>query len=121
MTIRYQTWRRYTRVGGILTIPFAVLLWVRPDFGAWTDTVWYGSWIVLFSFAGSGALLAILTRAGVVELTYSDADKQTTSYKMAKKVAKMEQSQGRGFSGRYHENICVKPPEQKGSDDRPAA
>jgi hypothetical protein len=77
--------------------------------------------IVIFSFAGSGALLAILTRAGVVELTYSDADKQTTSYKMAKKVAEMEQSQGRGFSGRYYENIGLTPPKSKGPDDKTAA
>ena len=60
-------------------------------------------------------------RAGVVELTYSDTDKQTTSYKMAKKVAEVEQSQVRGFSDRYYENIGVKPPERKEPDDKPAA
>ena len=60
-------------------------------------------------------------RAGVVELTYSDTDKQTTSYKMAKKVAEVEQSQVRGFSDRYYENIGVKPSERKGPDDKPAA
>lgn len=76
---------------------------------------------MLFSFAGSGALLAILMRAGVVELTYSDTDKQTTSYKMAKHVAEMEQSQRRGFSDSYYEGLDVTPPKSKGPDDKTAA
>ena len=76
---------------------------------------------MIFSFAGSGALLAILIRAGVVELTYSDTDKQTTSYKMAKHVAEMEQSQRRGFSDSYYEDIDVTPPKSKGPDDKTAA
>ena len=121
MKIRYQTWQRYTRAGSILTIPFAVLLWVRPRFGAWTDSVWYGSLIVIFSFAASGALLAILTRAGVVELTYSDTDKQTTNHKMAEHVAEMEQSQRRGFSDSYYEGLGVTPPKSKGPDYKTAA
>jgi hypothetical protein len=108
-------------VGSFLAIPFALLLWFRPHFGAWTDVVWYGNLVVLFLFAGSGALLAILTRAGAVELTHSDADKQTTSYKMAKKVAEMEQSQGREYSEHYYESMGVKPPERKRSDDKPAS
>ena len=108
-------------MGSFLTIPFALLLWFRPDLGAWTDVVWYGCWIVLFSFAGSGALLAILTRAGVVELTHSDADRQTTNYKMAKHVAEMEQSQKRGFSDSYYEGLGATPPKSKGPDDKTAA
>jgi hypothetical protein len=72
MKIRNKTWRRYTRVGSILILPIAVILFIRPNFGAWNDTVWYGGLALMFLFAGSGALLAILMRAGVIQLTYSD-------------------------------------------------
>ena len=108
-------------MGGFLTIPFALLLWFRPDFGAWTDVVWYGCWIVLFSFGASGALLAILTRAGAVELTHSGADEQTATYKMAKKVVEIERSQDREYSEHYYKSMDVKPPERKGPDEKPAA
>ena len=94
MTIRYQTWRRITRVGSIIAVPFALFLFVRPHWGVWTHQLEITSYIVLFSFAGAGALLAILTRVGVVRMIYSDADKHSISYMMSK---------------------------QKDSDDKPAA
>ena len=71
-------------MGSILAIPFALFLFFRPDFGAWTHTLKIVSYIVLFSFAGSGALLAIFTRVGIVRMIYSDADKQSMSYMMSK-------------------------------------
>ena len=94
MTIRYQTWRRVTRVGSIVVIPFVLFLFLRPHWGVWSHRLEITSYIVLFSFAGAGALLAILTRVGVVRMIYSDADKQSISYMMSK---------------------------QKDSDDKPAA
>jgi len=84
MKIRYQTWRRFTRVGSILAVPFGLFLFVRPHWGIWTHRLEIVSYIVLFSFAGAGALLAILTRTGVVRMIYSDADKQSISYMMSK-------------------------------------
>jgi len=117
MKIRYQTWRRYTQIGKIVAIPIGLLLFFRSD----NSIVWYGCLIALFVFAGSGALLAILTRAGVIELTHSDADRQTTSYKMSKTVAELEQRQQRGFSDSYYESHGVEPPKQKHPDDKPAA
>lgn len=84
MTIRYQTWRKFTRVGSIVVIPFVLFLFLRPRWGVWSHPLEIASYIVLFSFAGAGALLAILTRVGVVRMIYSDADKQSISYMMSK-------------------------------------
>ena len=84
MTIRYKTWRRIARVGSIIAVPFALFLFVRPHWGVWTHRLEIVSYIVLFSFAGAGALLAILTRVGVVRMIYSDAEKQSISYMMSK-------------------------------------
>jgi len=66
-------------------------------------------------------LLAILTRVGVVRMIYSDADKQSMGYKLSKTGAELEKGQGRGFAGSYYEDLGVKPPKQKDSDDKPAA
>jgi hypothetical protein len=76
---------------------------------------------MLFSFAGSGALLAILTRAGIVQMVYSDRDKQSMDYKVSKFAAEMEQSQRRGYSDSYYQNLGVEPPKEKSPDDKPAA
>jgi len=84
MTIRYKTWRRITRVGSIIAVPIALFLFVRPHWGVWTHRLEIVSYIILFSFAGAGALLAILTRVGVVRIIYSDAEKQSISYMMSK-------------------------------------
>ena len=84
MTIRYQTWRRFARVGSIVVIPFVLILFLRPHWGIWSHRLEIASYIVLFSFAGAGALLAILTRVGVVRMIYSDADKRSISYMMSK-------------------------------------
>jgi len=94
MTIRYQTWRRFTRIGSVLAVPFVLILFVRPHWGVWSHRLEIVSYIVLFSFAGAGALLAILTRVGVVRMIYSEAEKQSISYMMSN---------------------------QKDSDDKPAA
>jgi len=94
MTIRYQKWRRFARVGSIVVIPFVLFLFFRPHWGAWSRRLEIISYIVLFSLAGAGALLATLTRVGVVRMIYTDADKQSISYMMSR---------------------------QKDSDDKPAA
>ena len=121
MTIRYQTWRRFTRVGSILALPCGLFLFVRPSWGIWNRRLEIISYIILFSLAGTGALLAILTRAGVIRMIYSDADKQSIGYKMSKAGAEIERSHQRGFSDSYYESLGVKPPERRDSDDKPAA
>ena len=108
-------------MGQILALPCVLFLFFRPHLGAWTHTLTIVSYIIIFSLGGSGALMAIFIRAGVVQLTYCDADKQTLGYKMSRTVAEGEHRQGSGFSDSYYENLGVKPPKQKESDDKPAA
>jgi hypothetical protein len=121
MKIRYQTWRRITRVGSILAVPFGLFLLLRPHWGIWSHRLEIVSYIILFSLAGTGALLAILTRVGIVRMIYSDAEKQSMDYRLSKIGAELEKSQGRGFAGSYYEDLGVKPPKQRDSDDKPAA
>ena len=121
MKIRYQTWRRFTRVGGFLALPVVLFLFFRPDFGAWTHTLMIFAYIFMISLGVSGALLAILIRVGIVQWTYSDADKQSMSYKMSQTAAEMERIDKRGYSDSCCEGLGVKPPPQKGADDKPAA
>ena len=121
MKIRYQTWRRVTRVGTILVIPVILFLFLRPDWGVWGDRLTIPAYIILFSLPVAGALLAILTRAGVVRMVYSDTEKQSLNYRLSKIGAELEQRQGRGFSKSYYENLDVKPSEEKNSDGKPAA
>jgi hypothetical protein len=121
MIIRYQAWRRFARIGGILAIPVTLFLFFQPDVGAWTHTLEILAYLFIILLAVSGALLAIFTRAGVIQLTYSDADRQSLSYKMSRSVAEREQIRKRGFSDRYYEGLEVKPPKRKESDDKPAA
>jgi len=121
MTIRHQTWRRFTRVGVILALPVVLFLFMRPDWGVWSHRLEIAAYIFLFSLGGAGALLGILTRAGVVRMIYSGADKRSMDYKMSRTVAEMEQSQQRGFPDSYYESLEVKPPKRKESDDKPAA
>jgi hypothetical protein len=83
----------------------------------WSHRLEIGAIILLFSLAGCGALLAILIRVGLVQMIYSDDDKHTRSYKISKSVAEMEQNQKREFSESYYENLGVKPPKEKESND----
>lgn len=52
-------------------------------------------------------------------MIYSDSDKQSMDYKMAKMVAERESqaNYGLGFSDSYYESLGVKPPKRTGSQD----
>ena len=115
MKIRYQTWQRFTRVAGPVAAFAFLILFFRPPH--WLEITIL---IFCFSIAGLGGLIAILSRAGVIQFTYSDADKRTLPYRMSKHVAEMEQSQRRGFSDSYYEGLEVTPPKSKGPDDKTA-
>ena len=121
MIIRYQTWRRVTRVGSILAFPVVLFLFVRPDWGVWTHRLEIATYIFMFSLGGLGALLAVLTRVGIVRIIYSESDKQSKDYRLAKTVAEREQSQQHRFSDTYYESLGVESPNQKDPDDTPVA
>jgi hypothetical protein len=116
MKIRYQTWRRFTRVAGPLASIAFLVLFFRPAHWLEISII-----IFCFSIAGSGVLVAILMRTGFIQFTYSDTDKKSMGYKMSQTVAKMEQIQKRGFSDSYYDGLGVEPPKQKEPDDKPAA
>jgi hypothetical protein len=121
MTIRYQMWRKFVRVGSILALPFALFLFMRPDWGVWSRWLTVAAYIFLFSLGGAGALLAILTRTGIIQMIYSDGDKQSMHYKIAKGVAEREQNNRFGFSDSYYENLDVKQSKQNEPDAPPPA
>ena len=118
MDIRYRTWRRFTRVGGILAVPVVLFLFIRPHWGIWSGRLVIAAYIFVFLLGGAGGLLAILKRAGVVRMIYSDSDKQSMNYQMAKTVAERERQAefGSGFSDSYYESLEVKPPKQSRPD-----
>jgi hypothetical protein len=121
MTLRYQTWRRFTRVGSILALPVVLFLFVHPSWGAWSHRLEIAAYIFLFSLGGTGALLAILTRTGIVRMIYSDSDKQSMHYKMSRNIAENEQDAQFKFSDSYYEGLDVKPPGPSESGKKPPA
>ena len=90
-------------MGSIFAIPAVLFLFIRPDVGAWRHGLEIAACIFIFSLGGFGSLLAILTRAGIVEFTYADTDKQGLEYKLSKLVAERERYTrfGATFSKRY--------------------
>jgi len=86
-----------------------LFLFFEPNVGAWHQALEIAAFTYIFSIGGLGALLALLTRAGVVEFVYSDADKDTFEYKMAKMVAERERhnSLGAKFSERYFQSFDI--------------
>jgi len=89
--------------------------------GVWNDRLQIPAYIILFSLPVAGALLAVLKRAGIVRMIYSDSENQSMNYKLSKIGAELEQKQGRGFSKSYYENLDVKPREEQKQDGKPAA
>jgi len=66
----------------ILVVPAALYLFFHPDLGAWSFWLTVAAYAILGLLGASGALLAILRRTGVVQFTYTDADKETPLYKV---------------------------------------
>lgn len=106
MTIRFKTLQRFGRIGSILAAPAVLFLFFQPNVGQLSRPLEIVSNVFLFSLGGIGALAAILIRAGVVQFTYSEADKHTLMYQMSKYVALRERGiWGATFSRRYYESF----------------
>jgi hypothetical protein len=95
-------------VGGIFAVPAALFLFLDPDWGVWSSRLKVVAYVFMFSLGGLGALLAILTRVGVVRMIYSEGDKQSRFYKIKKGIAERERDGEFGFSDRYFESLDVK-------------
>jgi len=85
MTVRYQTWRRFTRVASILALPAVAVIFLQP--GRAFEVVAY---VFIFGVSVSGALVAILLRAGGLRFTYTDADRQSIEYRVSILARHME-------------------------------
>ena len=83
----------------VVAIPLAVIDFLDLDLGI-LSIVAFPSLVV---FGCTGALVAILERAGIVQFSFTEDDKRRLHYRMAKFVAEMEMHHGRKFSPRYYQ------------------
>ena len=105
MTIQFKTWQRVVTAGNIIAVPTVLLLFMQPEIGAWSRPLRTASYIFIFSLGGLGALMIILRRAGVVDFSYSEADKRTLTYRLSKRVARFEAAMRGSISSRRAEKF----------------
>jgi hypothetical protein len=107
MRIRYRLLHQILLLCCVLAWPAILFLFIEPDVGPWTHTLQIMANAFVFSLGGLGGLLALLIRAGIVRFEYTDADKNTFGYKLAKSVARRERdsSFGSRFSKRYFQHF----------------
>jgi hypothetical protein len=105
--IRYQTIRKLTRIPVALALLAALFSFFQPNVGAWNHSLTIPAIILISSVGGFGALMALLVRVGLVNFIYTDADKKTFAYKMAKSMAERERQSnfGRMFSKSYYQSF----------------
>jgi hypothetical protein len=108
MKIKRLIWNLYCKIAGLLAAPFAVLDILRPNW--WSETAQHISLGLLFLLGFSGVLMAILTRTGTVEFTYSEKDKKGIDYKISKIIAKQEKNSSVGnlYSEKYYKKFSEK-------------
>ena len=105
----------------VVSIPVVVVIFWQPDVGSFSSSLPNVLFGVLVVFGCTGALVAILERAGVIQFRYTDDDKRRLHHRMAKFIAEMEHGRSRSFSPRYYESYGLTPPNPKRRDDKPAA
>jgi hypothetical protein len=113
MTIQNKTWRRYGWLGAIISIPTTIYLFWEPDFGQYTEPLQITAYAIMIFFGGSGMVVAILERFGVLKFSYTDDDRQRWGYRMCRSMAEMELNHGRPFSLHYYENYRLTPEQRK--------
>lgn len=115
MKIRASSWNRFTWIGSIPAIPIVLFLMFRPDWGTLTSTLAVLSYVYLGFIGGTGALVAILMRLGIIIFVYSPRDKRTKLYRMSRDCAAMEKSiWGNTFSKKYYDTYL----KEEGEDCR---
>jgi hypothetical protein len=118
MKIKASSWRLFTWIGSIPVIPIALFLVLRPDWGALSPALRVLSYLYISFIGGSGALVAILIRFGVIIFVYSPRDKKTKSYRMCRDCAALEKSiWGDIFSDKYYDTYL----KEDGADFRTRA
>jgi|SRR5690242_17823309 len=99
----------------IVAIP-AVLLDMFEPSGRLGHVLHSCAFPFLLALGGAGAFAAILQRAGVIQIRYTEDDKKRLHYRMARFIAEMEHRRGRSFSRHYYESYGLTHPH-----DKPAA
>lgn len=104
MDIKASSWNRFMRIGSIPAIPVVLFLMFRPDWGLPATVLTVVSYAYLGFIGGTGALVTVLMRFGVIVFVYSPRDKQTMVYRMSQDCAAMEKSiWGNAFSKKYYD------------------
>jgi len=104
MNIKASSWNRFCWIGSVPAGLAALFLVVGPDRGTLASVLTVLSYAYMGFLGGTGALVAILTRFGVVVFVYSDRDKQTMFYRMSKYCAASEKGIWGGFfSKKYYD------------------
>jgi hypothetical protein len=112
VTIEGRTWRRLGHFFAVVAVLPAANLFLAPDLGPATELLAVVSEGLLISIAGLGAVVGFLQRRGIVQFHYCDDDVRTLGYRLAKRVAEMEQGRGFRYSSRYYESYGLLPPQQ---------
>jgi hypothetical protein len=107
MKIKSQIFSRWGRIACVPACAGALFVTFGPDVGGWNHAIKIVAFIYMFSLGGLGALLALLTRFGVVQFIYSDSEKNTFDYKIAKGQAELElpSSFGKRSSPHYYQSF----------------
>ena len=106
MQIQSKIWWRFSVVSGIVVLPCSLFLVFGPDLGTWNRVLEVGASLFIFFVGGFGALFAVFVKFGMVQLSYSEADRKTWHYKLSRYVAQKEFEKMRYvFSQRYFESV----------------
>jgi hypothetical protein len=81
MTLRYQTWRRSFPLGvGAIALCFAGGYYFREERWVWVFEVLF--WVVVAGSISFNLAISLLKEAGLLEFTYTDADRASYLYNM---------------------------------------
>jgi hypothetical protein len=85
MTLRYQSWRWFTRFAAVFAITAVAVLLIEPG-----RAFEIAAYVFIFAVGASGALIAILVRLGAVRFTYTEADRRSIEYRLSSRIRQIE-------------------------------
>jgi cytochrome b len=107
MKIKHSVWKQCTKIGSWLALPAVLILFLYQNgSGLFHQVVYYVAFSFVILCGLTGAIVAILQRFGVIEFTYSEKEKQKTSFQISKLVAERERHIWGGlFSAKYYKSF----------------
>ena len=76
-------------VSYIFTIPSIFILMFRIEFGSFTSLLHIVCCVIVISVGATGAFVALLRRTGHIQFNYTDADRKTFLYRLARFVEEL--------------------------------